>query len=520
MGFFEYITANQQEIFLLLIEHIKLTAMSILLAILVGVPIGILISYIHSLKKPILGVTNVIQAIPSMALLGFSIPLLGIGALPAILMVILYSLLPIIKSTNVGIDSINPETIESANGIGLTKWQVLTKVQIPLALPIIMSGVRISAVTAVGLMTIAAFVGAGGLGSMVFAGIRTVNNNQILAGAIPACLLALFVDYIFSIIETIVTPKNAKMVNTKKQETKYKIKKVILSITSIALVIIFIVSAIPTVKNERTITIASKDYSEQNILAYMVAEMIEEKTDITVEKKMDLGGTQVILPAIKSGDVDLYVEYMGVAYGEILGINGSEDSDTMFNKIKETFNDEYNLGVLPYTKFNNTYTLTVTKATAEKYNLKTLSDLAKVSGELKSGTGLEFLTREFAMPALTKEYGIKFKESIGVDGAIRYTALMNGEVDVIDAFSTDALVKKFDLVILEDDKTVFPSYQAFPVIRNETLEEYPEIAELINEVLSKLDNEKMMDLNFKVDVEQQNPEDVAREFLVSENLID
>ncbi|MGL6221248.1 MAG: ABC transporter permease, partial [Lacrimispora sphenoides] len=161
MNFWNYIISNYPQILSLLIEHLKLTAISVGLAILIGVPLGIFISFAAKASKPILAVANVIQAIPSMALLGFMIPLLGIGVIPAIVAVVLYSLLPIIKNTYTGIDNINPQTLEAAKGIGLTPFQVLTKVQIPLALPVIMAGVRIASVTAVGLMTMAAFIGAG-----------------------------------------------------------------------------------------------------------------------------------------------------------------------------------------------------------------------------------------------------------------------------------------------------------------------------------------------------------------------
>jgi len=164
MEFFNYLIQNQNQIFTLLMEHIRLITWSVGLSILIGVPFGILISYVKKLANPILGIANIVQAIPSMALLGFAIPFLGIGTKPAIVMVVLYSLLPIIKNTYTGIQNINPQMLEAARGIGLTKFQVLTKVQIPLALPVIMAGVRISAVTAVGLMTMAAFIGAGGLG--------------------------------------------------------------------------------------------------------------------------------------------------------------------------------------------------------------------------------------------------------------------------------------------------------------------------------------------------------------------
>ncbi len=194
MEFFDYMLENKDQILSLCIEHIQLTAIALIIAIIIGVPIGILISYKKKLNKPVLGITSVTQAIPSMALLGFMIPFLGIGTAPAIVVVVLYSLLPIIKNTYTGITNIPSSTIEAATGIGLTRAQILTKIQIPQALPIIMAGVRISSVSAVGLMTMAAFIGGGGLGYLIFSGIRTVNNYQILAGAIPACILALLVD--------------------------------------------------------------------------------------------------------------------------------------------------------------------------------------------------------------------------------------------------------------------------------------------------------------------------------------
>lgn len=236
-GFFSYFQQNQAQIFSLTLEHIRLTAVAVGISILIGVPLGILICYVKRLNRPVLGLANVVQAIPSMAMLGFAIPFLGIGTLPAVVCVILYSLLPIIKNTTTGIDSIDPQMVEAAQGIGLTRSQILTKVQIPLALPVIMAGVRISAVTAVGLMTIAAFIGAGGLGYLVFSGIRTVNNNQILAGAIPACLLALLVDFLLGLVEKLVTPSSLQKVNPRAhlsiQKTRRLQKGILLSLIHI-----------------------------------------------------------------------------------------------------------------------------------------------------------------------------------------------------------------------------------------------------------------------------------------------
>ncbi|MDR2397276.1 MAG: ABC transporter permease [Spirochaetaceae bacterium] len=206
MHFLSYIAQNGELVLQSSVEHIQLTLFSILLAVLIGVPVGILISYLSALQKPVLGGANVVQAVPSIALLGFLVPVLGIGERPAVCMVVLYSLLPIIKNTAIGLAHINPQTVEAARGIGMTRFQILTKVKLPLALPVIMAGIRIAAVTSVGLVTLTAFIGAAGLGYLIYSGIRTVNTYQILAGAVPACLLALAVDFAASLVEKAVTP--------------------------------------------------------------------------------------------------------------------------------------------------------------------------------------------------------------------------------------------------------------------------------------------------------------------------
>lgn len=499
MSLVQYLIENQTQILSLLIEHIKLTAISVGVAILIGVPLGIFISYAVKASKPILCLANIIQAIPSMALLGFMIPFLGIGTVPAIVAVVLYSLLPIIKNTYTGIENINQQTLEAAKGIGLTTFQVLTKVQIPLALPVIMAGVRIASVTAVGLMTMAAFIGAGGLGYLVFSGIRTVNNNQILAGAIPACLLALVVDFLIGLVEDLVMPISLQKGNIKSKKKKRTTQKVVLSISALVVVIIFVVTSFGSVGKEgRTITIGSKDYTEQAVLGNLVADLIEAKTDITVTRKLDLGGTQVCFGALQSGDIDMYVEYSGTAYSDTLKHQPISDVDEVYNTVKKEFKELYDVEVLKAMSFNNTWVLAVTEETAKEYNLETISDLAKVAGNMKAGTVFEFANREDGLPGLQKEYNFKMGDVVTLDGAPRYTALVNNEVDVIDAFATDGLLKKFNLKTLSDDKSFFPPYNAMPIISTEKLEEFPEIEDVLDELGSILTNEVMMELNYKV----------------------
>lgn len=519
MNFWQYIATNYTEILALLLEHIKLTAISVGLAVLIGVPLGIFISYMSKASKIVLSIANVIQAIPSMALLGFMIPFLGIGAIPAVTAVVLYSLLPIIKNTYTGLESINPQTLEAAKGIGLTRFQILTKVQIPLALPVIMTGVRVASVTAVGLMTMAAFIGAGGLGNLVFSGIRTVNNNQILAGAIPACLLALFVDFLLGMVEKLVTPISLQKGNSARKKKKRLVQKITLGVTAVAIIVIFVVTSIGGgAAGARTITIGSKDYTDQLVLGNLVSEMIEDRTDIQVNRKMNLGGTQVCFSALQSGDIDMYVEYSGTAYSDILQHSPINDVDEVYNTVKTEFKENYNIEVLSQMQCNNTYILAVKPETAEKYGLSNVSDFAKVASSFKSGTTFEFTNRESGLIGLEQAYNFKIGENIPLDGAPRYTALMNDEVDVIDAFATDGLLKKFELSVLEDDKGFFTPYYAMPIMSEKALEEYPEIVPILEELGNVLTNDVMSELNYRVDVLQQSPEQVAKDFLKESGL--
>lgn len=518
-AFIDFVISRKEQLLKLLLEHIQLTVMAVLIAIVIGVPLGILIVRVKKLSKPIIGLANVVQAVPSLALLGFLIPALGIGSNPAIVMVVLYSLLPIIKNTYTGLNNINPDMLEAAKGIGMTNAQILKMVQIPLALPIIMAGIRISAVTAVGLMTIAAFIGAGGLGYMVFTGVQTVDNNMILAGAIPACLLALLIDFIVGLIEKSVSPNGIK--NTEGHMKTGKSRKINSKVVTavLALIIVTVVGLSMFKTKEETIVVGSKNYTEQLILGNIVADLIEGNTDIKVEKQLNLGGTSVAFAAIQSGDLDMYVEYTGTGLVNILNQESINDPEKAYDIVKEQFKEKYGLDWLQPLGFNNTYALAIRKDTAKKYNIETYSDLAKVSDELIIGPTLEFSNRQDGYIGLAETYNMNFKDLKAVDSGMRYTALDTNESDVIDAFSTDGLLKGYDLEVLEDDKNFFPPYFAVPLIKEETLEKYPELKEVLNKLAGKIDDEIMRGLNFKVDKLGEAPEKVAKEFLKEQGFV-
>lgn len=211
VGFFEFFMNRKDQVLNLTLEHLQITGTAVILAILVGVPLGILITRYKRLANPILGIANVFQTLPSLALFGLIIPIMGIGRVPAIFVLFLYALLPIIKNTYTGINNVDPAIIEAGKGMGMTNSQILRMVKLPLALSVIMAGIRIATVINIGTTTIAALIGAGGLGDLIFRGISMDNAYLILSGAIPAALLALLIDWVLGIVERLLTPKGLKL---------------------------------------------------------------------------------------------------------------------------------------------------------------------------------------------------------------------------------------------------------------------------------------------------------------------
>lgn len=524
-NFIEQLSQRKSEIISLIIQHIELTLLAVLVAIVIGVPLGIFITKHKKLAGFVIGIANLIQAVPSLAILGFLIPIIGIGSAPAITMVVLYSMLPIIKNAYTGIININPDMLEAAKGLGMTNRQTLKLVKIPLAMPVMMAGIRMASVTAVGLMTISAFVGAGGLGYMVFTGIQTVDNNLVLIGAIPAAILALAIDYLAGRIESATMPNGIKKADgsmkTKRNGANNKNKRnIIISILlSITLVGAIITSTLVN-KNSKKIVIGARNFTEQLVLGNVLSELIKDNTDLKVDEKFNLGGSQVIFNAAKSGSVDAYVEYLGTSSVNVLKMNNiTKDKKELYDTVKQRYNDDYGQEVLNPLGFNNTYTMAVTKDIAKKYNLNTISDLAKVSNELTIGPTMEFTNRVDGLKGLKSEYNMEFKDIKPIDGGLRYNALNNHESDVIDAFTTDGLIEKFDLKLLKDDKGYFPPYDAVTIIRSKTLEKYPELKGILAKLDGKLTDDKMRKLNYKVDIEKKSAKDVAIEFLKSEGLI-
>ena len=364
-NFFDFVRQNADKLLEQTLTHIGLTFASLLLALLLGVPLGILISRRTRLASSVLGVAGVLQTVPSVALLGFLIPLVGIGVGPALIALFLYALLPIIRNTFVGITEVSASVKEAARGVGMADNQVLTKVELPLALPVIFAGVRTATVINVGVATLAAYVAAGGLGEFIFSGIALSNVNMMLAGAIPAALLAVGFDFGLA------------------QLQKLSVRK--LRISAVVLVI--------------------------------------------------------LLPFLSA----------------FYWLPGRQD-------------------------------------------------------KLVAGFAHEFYGRADGYPGLQKTYGLQLRPRL-IDQNLMYEAIHRGQVDIISGYSTDGRITAFDLLVLTDNRHAFPPYAAAPVVRQATLNRYPELGPILNQLAGKLTDSVMTALNYQVDYQKQSPELVARNFL-------
>ncbi|WP_341737080.1 glycine betaine ABC transporter substrate-binding protein [Microcoleus sp. CAWBG640] len=268
-----------------------------------------------------------------------------------------------------------------------------------------------------------------------------------------------------------------------------------------------------TSSSKKQVVICSKDFSEQVILAEILARRIEAKTDIKVERELNLGGS-LCHQSLAAGKIDLYVEYTGTAYTNILKQKTTSDSKQVFNYIKQEYPQQFKAEWIEPLGFNNSFAIIVRGDDAKKFNLQTISQLGKVSPKLRAGFGPEFKEREDGFPGLAKTYGIKFAEEpkellLG----LLVQALQQKEVDVIAGNTTDGLIESFGLVVLKDDKNYFPSYEAVPVVRSQILTKYPELRSVLAELGGKISEADMRKMNYLVDGKQQDAGEVAQQFL-------
>jgi len=490
-----------------ILRHLALVVASTGIAVAAGVPLGVISYRNPRVGAPLVGLANVVQTIPSLAMFGFLIPMPligGIGAQAAVIALILYALLPVIRTTASGLKSIDPSAREAGLAMGMTGWELLYQVELPLARTAILAGVRVATVVGVGTATIAAAIGAGGLGEYIFRGVASVDSVMILAGAIPAAALALAADIALTWLEQWFAPDRAK---------SGKLRVGAVTTAAAAALLLVIGGLIWSERSGGRIVIGSKDFTEQVILGELLAQTIERSTNIKVQRKFNLGDTLVCETAMRAGDLDLYVEYTGTALTAIFKQPVILDSAEVNRRVDAGYAATGRV-MLPALGFNNTYVILTRGDEARKLGLKTISEAAKYAPKWRAGFGSAFLDREDGYRGLIQAYGLKFREApLAMNLSLTYRALADGQVDLISGDATNGLISKLDLYPLEDDRRYFPPYHAVPVIRGETLNRHPEMRAVFDRLAGKISDQEMRRMNYEADVERRDVSSVVKAFL-------
>ncbi|WP_159545247.1 ABC transporter permease/substrate-binding protein [Streptococcus halichoeri] len=488
-----------------LAEHLQISLVSLLIALLIGIPLASLLSKSKRWSDFVLQLTGIFQTIPSLALLGLFIPLMGIGTIPAVTALVIYAIFPIIQNTITGLNGINSSLVEAGTAFGMTKWERLKKFEIPIAMPVIMSGVRTSAVMIIGTATLASLIGAGGLGSFILLGIDRNNTSLILIGAISSALLAILFNTILQYLE------------------KASLRKIL---SAFALIVFALfASYAPTVlsqfnKKQATITIAGKLGAEPDVLINIYKELIEDQSDLRVTIKPNFGKTTFLYQALKSGDIDIYPEFTGTITSTLLTKKPalSTDSQQVYQDARNGIYEQDKLVLLKPFAYQNTYAIAIPEKIAAQEQIETISDLAAHQNGLKAGFTLEFKDREDGYKGLQKAYGLHLPVST-MEPALRYQAIKNKNIQVTDAYSTDAELIKYHLKVLKDDRHVFPPYQGAPLMKASLIKKHPELKKILNQLAGKITEKEMQAMNYRVSVKGQDANRVAKDYLIKKGLI-
>ena len=527
---FDFVWERSSELWLRTGEHLMLTGVSTGMAILIGIPAGIYAARYAWLRGPLLAGIGVLQTVPSLAMLAILLALLQkIGAVPAIIALTLYALLPIVRNTVTGLDGVSSDVIEAARGIGMTSLQRLWIVEFPLAAPVIIAGIRTAAVVGVGIATLSAFIGAGGLGQFINRGLALSNTNLILLGAIPAALLALIVDGCIAAFQWGIQRQHQNGSAGRARFLRY-VRPVALLMPLMLVTggaFAYVAGGVsspnsnesPVKEAGKVIRIGSKDFTEQLILGELMAQIIEARTSLEVERRFNLGGTMICHGALESGAIDLYAEYTGTALTAILKQPVIADPVQALQAVGLEYARRFEAEWLSPFGFNNTYAITVRRSDASARQLQNISDLAAISSTLRAGFTAEFAERPDGFPGLRDVYGLEFVRVQDLNPAIMYEAIAQEEVDVICAFATDGRIAAFDLQPLEDDKGFFPPYQAAPVVRAEVLNAHPKVRDALGLLAGMLDDNTMQRLNLEVDDHKKSPRVVALDFLETQGIL-
>lgn len=493
--------------------HIQLTMVALLLGTSVSVPLGVLVTRLRWIEQPLMGGASVIQTVPSLALLAIMVPVLAavnlqsIGYLPAIIGLTLYSILPILRNTVAGLQSVDPALIEAARGVGMTPSQRLRRVELPVAMPVIVAGIRTSTVWTVGIATLATPVGATSLGNYIFTGLQTRNFTAVMVGCVAASMLALILDGLVRALEVAVRNRNRTLGAT------------VLAVFGIFFLFAGI-SVAPKMlsRNHNQITIGAKTFTEQYILSEIISQTITKITHLETSVMQSLGST-VAFDALRTGQLDVYVDYSGTIWATIMKKEKlPANRDEVLSKVAQYLADEHGIVQASVLGFENTYALAMREQQAASLGIRRISDLTVHAPRLSIGGDYEFFGRP-EWRDIVESYDLRFGDRRSMDSALMYQAVANGSVDVISAFSTDGRIAAFNLRVLEDDRGTIPPYDAVILVSPHLIRRHPSVVEALRRLTGAIDEDRMRRMNLEVDEFGKSPAQVATEFLRETDLL-
>ena len=472
--------------------HLLLTLIALGLGISVSVPLGVLANQQPLLKRPLLVFVSVLQTIPSVAILALTVAALGgrIGLLPALIALLLYSMLPIVRNTVTGLETVAEDVVEAARGIGMSPGQILTRVRLPLALPVIIAGIRTAAVWTVGLATLSTLVGATSLGNYIFTGLQTRNLVAVTVGSIAAAVMAVILDAIIGGMQWLAENRN-------NEAAAGRYRKVFAAVGG-ALALGLGVSAWSLLPEpEADFTVGGKGFTEQHIIAGLLAAELEAE-GFRVEQRLGLG-TQVIFEATANATVDAYLEYSGTVWANVLNRSDNPGRAAVFEAVMDHVESSFGMKVIGPAGFQNLYTLAMRRERARELGVSSIEDLIPIARELVAGGDLEFFGRPEWI-AVRDAYGIDFSQKLTFDTTLMYTAVDEGQVDLITAYTSDGRIAHFDLLVLDDPRNAMLPYDGFLLASGEAARN-PVFTAALSAVAGRISDEIMREANRIVDVE-------------------
>lgn len=500
------LVSQRAEILKSLYEHIGISFISLLIAMLIAIPLAILLRNHRRFGEVGLQIAGIIQTIPSLALLGLLIPLVGIGTVPAVVALTMYAIMPLYQNTYSGLTNIDPNLEEAAVAFGLSKWKRLQRLEFPLALPMIISGIRIALVMIIGTATLAAFIGAGGLGDYIMLGIQQNNNYYLIIGGVLSALLA----FIFSGL--------LKFIGSSKRRIYAGGVVILLMLLGFGGNKIYQMVKPQPVQ----ITIAGKLGSEPEILINMYKDLIKQdnpKAQVTL--KPNFGATTFLYKALKRQDVDIYPEFTGTVLEALVKYDKPtpKNPEETYQIAKRELSEQQNMSFLKPMKYENGYDLAVTKEFSKKYHVTKLSDLQRVGDKVIAGFDPDFSNQADGYLGLKKKYNLNFGSVKRMEPSLRYKAIANDRVNLVDGYTTDPQVQQYHLVVLRDDKHFFPPYQGAPLMNESFAKKNPGVVKSLNKLAGKISAEDMQKMNYQVSVKNKKASVVAHDYLVKKGLL-